>query len=74
MSGPARHIALFIRSLGADGVWVGTRLVATREAAVHYEHKRRLVEGTGEQTVRSSIFGPAWPHFNPMRLAQPGGR
>src|SRR5258705_11991465 len=56
------------RSLGADGVWVGTRLVATREAAVHSEHKRRLVEGKGEQTVRSSIFGPEWPHFNPMRV------
>ena len=55
-------------ALGADGVWVGTRLVATREAAVHFEHKRRLVEGKGEQTVRSSIFGPEWPHFNPMRV------
>jgi nitronate monooxygenase len=55
-------------ALGADGVWVGTRLVATPEAAVHAEHKRRLVEGKGEQTVRSSIFGPEWPHFNPMRV------
>jgi NAD(P)H-dependent flavin oxidoreductase YrpB (nitropropane dioxygenase family) len=55
-------------ALGADGVWVGTRLVATSEAAVHSEHKRRLVEGRGEQTVRSSIFGPEWPHFNPMRV------
>ena len=55
-------------ALDADGVWVGTRLVATLEAAVHAEHKRRLVEGKGEQTVRSSIFGPEWPHFNPMRV------
>jgi NAD(P)H-dependent flavin oxidoreductase YrpB (nitropropane dioxygenase family) len=55
-------------ALGADGVWVGTRLVATPEAAVHSEHKRRLVEGKGEQTVRSAIFGPEWPHFNPMRV------
>jgi NAD(P)H-dependent flavin oxidoreductase YrpB (nitropropane dioxygenase family) len=55
-------------SLGADGVWVGTRLVATIEAAVHAEHKRRIVEGKGEQTVRSSIFGSEWPHFNPMRV------
>ena len=56
------------RALGADGVWVGTRLVATPEAAVHAEHKRRLLEGKGEQTVRSSIFGPEWPRFNPMRV------
>jgi NAD(P)H-dependent flavin oxidoreductase YrpB (nitropropane dioxygenase family) len=55
-------------ALGADGVWVGSRLVATREAAVHPEHKRRIVAASGEQTVRSSIFGPEWPHFNPMRV------
>ena len=55
-------------ALGADGVWVGTRLVATPEAAVHAEHKRRLVEGKGDQTVLTSIFGPEWPHFNPMRV------
>lgn len=55
-------------ALGADGVWVGTRLLATLEASVHSEHTRRLLEATGEQTVRSSIFGPEWPHFNPMRV------
>jgi enoyl-[acyl-carrier protein] reductase II len=55
-------------ALGADGVWVGSRMVATRESAVHPEHKRRIVAGSGEQTVRSSIFGPEWPHFNPMRV------
>ena len=55
-------------SLGADGAWVGTRLVATVEASVHDEHKRRVVAASGENTVFSSIFGPEWPHFNPMRL------
>ena len=55
-------------ALGADGVWVGSRMVATREAAVHPEHKRRIAAASGEQTVRSSIFGPEWPHFNPMRV------
>lgn len=55
-------------ALGASGVWVGTRLVASREANVHAEHHRRLLEARGEETVRSSIFGPEWPHFNPMRL------
>lgn len=54
--------------LGADAVWVGTRMVATHEAAVHDEHKRRIVSAQGEETVFSSIFGPEWPHFNPMRL------
>jgi len=55
-------------ALGADAVWVGTRMVATPEAAVHDEHKRRIVAARGEDTVFSSIFGPEWPHFNPMRL------
>jgi hypothetical protein len=55
-------------ALGADGVWAGSRLVATQEAAVHAEHKTRIVAASGEQTVRSSIFGPEWPHFNPMRV------
>ncbi|WP_053111982.1 nitronate monooxygenase [Kitasatospora sp. MY 5-36] len=34
--------------LGADGVWVGTLLVASREAQVHPEHHRRLVAALGE--------------------------
>lgn len=54
--------------LGADGVWVGTRMVASAEANVHPEHHRRLVEARGEDTVRSSIFGSEWPGFNPMRV------
>lgn len=55
-------------TLGADAVWVGSRMVATREAAVHPEHKRRLVAASGEHTVLSSIFGPEMPSFNPMRV------
>jgi NAD(P)H-dependent flavin oxidoreductase YrpB (nitropropane dioxygenase family) len=54
--------------LGADGVWVGTRLVASAEAQVHPEHHRRLVASTGADTVRTAIFGPEWPDFNPMRV------
>ncbi|MET8685089.1 nitronate monooxygenase [Streptomyces sp. NPDC004732] len=54
--------------LGADGVWVGTRLVASREAQVHPEHHRRLIASLGEDTVLSGIFGPEWPDFNPMRV------
>lgn len=54
--------------LGADGVWVGTRMVATDEATVHDEHKHRLVAGGVEDTVYSWIFGNDNPAFNPMRL------
>lgn len=55
-------------SLGADGVWVGTRLVASAEAHVHPEHHRRLLAAAGTDTTRSGVFGPEMPDFNPMRL------
>ncbi|MFE7119621.1 NAD(P)H-dependent flavin oxidoreductase [Streptomyces sp. NPDC057654] len=54
--------------LGADGVWVGTRLVASREAHVHPEHHRRLVAARGQDTALTAVFGPEWPDFNPMRV------
>ena len=55
-------------ALGADGVWCGTRLLATEEAWVHPEHHRRLLAAQGADTVRSGVFGPEMPDFNPMRL------
>jgi NAD(P)H-dependent flavin oxidoreductase YrpB (nitropropane dioxygenase family) len=55
-------------SLGADGVWIGTRLVASAEAHVHPFHHEALVRAQGGDTVRSAIFGPEMPDFNPMRL------
>ncbi|QBF33033.1 nitronate monooxygenase family protein [Thalassococcus sp. S3] len=55
-------------SLGADGVWVGTRLVASSEAHVHPEHHKRLIAASGHDTTRSGVFGPEMPDFNPMRL------
>ncbi|MEO4043943.1 nitronate monooxygenase [Hoeflea sp. CAU 1731] len=55
-------------SLGADGVWVGTRLVASNEAFSHEEYKSRLVNAAGTDTVRTGIFGPEIKAFNPMRV------
>jgi len=54
--------------LGADAVWVGTALVASHEANAHPEHRRRIVEAEGADAVLTSIFGPEWPDFNPMRV------
>ncbi|MFK8049275.1 MAG: NAD(P)H-dependent flavin oxidoreductase [Halioglobus sp.] len=53
---------------GADGVWIGTRLVATREANAHDEYKKRLVRASGEDTILTSVFGPENPTFNPVRV------
>ena len=51
---------------GADGVWVGTALVAAVEANAHPEYKRRLIDSPG-RTLRSTAFGPEWPD-QPYRL------
>jgi len=41
--------------LGADGVLVGTRFWASREALVHANHHAVAVAATGDETVRSSL-------------------
>jgi NAD(P)H-dependent flavin oxidoreductase YrpB (nitropropane dioxygenase family) len=55
-------------ALGADGAWIGTRLVATSEANVHQQYKDRLVKAEGRDTVRTRIFGKHHPDFNPIRV------
>jgi NAD(P)H-dependent flavin oxidoreductase YrpB (nitropropane dioxygenase family) len=55
-------------ALGADGAWVGTRLVATVEAHVHENYKARLVAARGVDTVKTRIFGKHHPDFNPIRV------
>jgi len=54
--------------LGADGVWVGTRFVATVESDAHDGYKERLVTARGTDTAITSLFGPDMPRFNPMRV------
>lgn len=54
--------------LGADGAWVGTRLVATLESSAHPGYKERLVGAAGTDTVRTEIFGRHEPDFNPIRV------
>jgi enoyl-[acyl-carrier protein] reductase II len=48
-------------ALGADGVCVGTRLLASREAWAHPEYKQRVVRASVEDIARTPIFGPEWP-------------
>jgi NAD(P)H-dependent flavin oxidoreductase YrpB (nitropropane dioxygenase family) len=58
--------------LGADGVWVGTRFVASEEAFAHSEYKRRLIAAESTETRLTSAYGPDLPHFNPMRVLDVG--
>ncbi len=53
---------------GADGVMLGTRLVASHEANAHTDYKQRLLRATGEDTVITHVYGPEFPAFNPMRV------
>jgi nitronate monooxygenase len=51
--------------LGADGVLVGTRFWASREALVHERHQAAALAASGDETARSSIpdiaRGLDWP-------------
>jgi nitronate monooxygenase len=48
-------------ALGAAGVWVGTRFLATTEANIHSEYRDRIIAATSEDTVYSELFGVGWP-------------
>lgn len=48
-------------ALGADAVWVGTRLLASFEAYAHPQYKDRVVAASAEDTARHLIFGPEFP-------------
>jgi NAD(P)H-dependent flavin oxidoreductase YrpB (nitropropane dioxygenase family) len=41
---------------GAQGVWVGTRFIATHEATVGPNYKQSIVEAGYDQTIRSLLF------------------
>ncbi len=48
-------------ALGAEGVAMGTRFLATVEARAHPHYKNRVLQaGTGD-TVRTTLFGREWP-------------
>jgi NAD(P)H-dependent flavin oxidoreductase YrpB (nitropropane dioxygenase family) len=49
-------------ALGAQGVSIGTRFVASREAFVRSEYKQRVVEAGAEDTVYAAdLFDIGWP-------------
>lgn len=51
--------------LGADGVWIGTRFLATREAGVSDVYKARVVAASSDDTILTDVFdiarGVPWP-------------
>ncbi|MER8384330.1 nitronate monooxygenase [Mesorhizobium sp. M0959] len=47
--------------LGASGVWLGTRFLASTEAACHADYKRRLIEAAASDTIETTLFDGGWP-------------
>jgi enoyl-[acyl-carrier protein] reductase II len=50
-------------ALGAQGVWMGTRFIATPEARAARQFKQRVVEANGSQTVVTRCYSG-----KPMRV------
>lgn len=66
-----RGVAAALR-LGATGVSLGTRFVASTEADVGTEYRRRIVESTAEDTVYAEdLFHVGWPDA-PHRVIRNG--
>jgi enoyl-[acyl-carrier protein] reductase II len=55
-------------SLGAAGVWIGTRFVASEESEAHPEYLRRLVDARATDAVRCDISQAEWPSGAPYRV------
>ena len=66
-------------ALGAAGVWLGTRFVASEEAGLHSAYKARIAAAVETDTVYSSVFDVGWhpPHWGErngaIRLWQEAG-
>jgi nitronate monooxygenase len=58
--GDGAGIARALR-LGAQGVSLGTRFVASDEAFVHPDYKRRVVDAGAGDTVYSRLWDVGWP-------------
>jgi NAD(P)H-dependent flavin oxidoreductase YrpB (nitropropane dioxygenase family) len=58
-------------ALGAEGVVLGTRLLATPESLAHPIYKRKVIEATEGDTVRTTLFGYGWPNAPHRTLRTP---
>lgn len=51
-----------VLALGAAGAWMGTRFVASHEAAAHPVHKEKVLQAAETETVYSCVFDADWPN------------
>lgn len=59
--GDGRGVAAAL-ALGAQGVWLGTRFLATIEAATHEIYRQHLVQANAEDAVYTHCFDGGWPN------------
>lgn len=59
--GDGRGIAAAL-TLGADGAWLGTRFLATKEAYVHKQYRDRVLTADETETHFGTLFDEGWPH------------
>lgn len=48
-------------ALGASGVWIGTRFLASKEANVHPVYKQKILEASENDTAYTTLFDIGWP-------------
>lgn len=48
-------------ALGASGAWIGTRFLASNEAAIHPHYRDRLIAAQETDTVYGTLFDVGWP-------------
>ena len=49
-------------TLGAQGVLIGTRLIASAECNAHDLYKQKILAASEQDTVRTTLFGNGWPN------------
>ena len=50
-------------ALGASGIWIGTRFLASREIAIHPEYQQRILAAGEDDTVYSeNLYDIGWPN------------
>lgn len=60
--GDGRGLAAVL-ALGAAGAWIGTRFLASHEAAIHTRYRERLLEANESDTVYlENLFDVGWPN------------
>ena len=52
-----------VLALGAAGAWIGTRFLASHEAAIHTRYRERILEANESDTVYlENLFDVGWPN------------